>query len=52
MGPRESVLDRGPEQPCKGAIFRGNDMPGDTVVSCAKTVEQIMMPFGLWAWVG
>jgi len=36
----------------KGAIFRGKDMPDDTVVSCAKRAEQIDMPFGLWIRVG
>ena len=27
-------------------------MPDNTAVRCAKTAEQIKMPFGLWAWVG
>jgi len=44
--------------PCKGAIFRGKDMPGHaqhTAVSWAKISEPIEIPFGLcglWTRVG
>ena len=41
---------------CEGAILRGKDMPGHAqrhcAVGCAKLAEPIMMPFGLWSWVG
>ena len=51
MGPRNHVLDWGPNCPKHKGNFGGKDMPDDTVVSCAKMVESIEMPFGVWTWV-
>jgi len=48
VGPRKRVLDRGPDLPCKGPIFRGKDMPDDTAKICGKIAEMIQIPFGLW----
>jgi len=48
VGPRKRVLDRGPDPPCKGPIFRGKDMPDDIAKICGKMAETIEIPFGLW----
>jgi len=41
---------------CEGAMFSGKDVPGHarrhSIVSCAKTAEQIELLFGFWATVG
>jgi len=56
VGPRNHILDGGPDPPWEWAILRGEGRPivkyRDTEVSCAKTAEPIEMPFGLWAWMG
>jgi len=40
----------------KGQFLGGKGRPivkyRDTVVNCAKTAKLIVMPFGLWAWIG
>jgi len=50
MGPRNQELDKGPDPPCKGAIFRVAHCKvwGHFAMSCAKTAEHIDMSFGLW----
>jgi len=52
MGPRNHVLDGDPDPPWEGAIL-GKGAPivkyRDTAVTCAKTDEPIVMPFGLSA---
>ena len=52
MGPRNRVLDGGPDPPCEGAILRGKGRPVvkciDTAVSGAKTAEPIEMSFAMW----
>ena len=54
IGPKNHVLDGGPDPPWEGAIFgaRGPIVKGHSAVTCAKTAEPIEMPFGLWAWSG
>jgi len=57
VGPRNHVLHRGPDPPWEWAILRGKGAPhckvqGHSVVICAKAVEPIEMPFGLWAQMG
>jgi len=56
MGPKNHVLDGGPDCPKQGAIFRGKDMPKQArqhfAVSNAKMAEPIEMPFALWTRVG
>jgi len=46
----------GPDPPWEGAIFgkRGTHRKeqGHSAVTCAKTAEPIVMPFGLWAQTG
>jgi len=56
MGPRNHVLDAGPDPPWKGAIW-GKGSPtvkyrDFLTVSCAETAEPIDLPFGLWTRVG
>ena len=52
MGPRNHVLDGGPDPPYKGAILSGRQpiikLWGLSAVSCGKTVELSEMPFGMW----
>jgi len=38
--PREAYIRWGPDTPCEGAIFRGEDMRDDTVVSYAKRLNR------------
>jgi len=56
VDPRNHVLDRRPDPAWEGAVLRGKGMPRHarrhSDVSCAKTAEQIEMPFGLWSQVG
>ena len=57
VGPRNHVLDGGPDSPWEGAIFRGKWHPivkyrGHCAVPCVKTAALIEMPFGLWARMG
>ena len=52
VGPRNHVLDGGPDPPMGRATFEGEKGPPivkyrDTVVPCTKTAEAIKMPFGL-----
>jgi len=55
-GPKQARIRWGPDPPCEEAIIRGKDMPAHarrySAVSCAKMVEPIDMPFGLWTRVG
>jgi len=41
VGPGNHVLDGGPDDPCRGAVFTGKDMPGHarrhSTVSCATS---------------
>jgi len=60
VGPGNHVLDGAPDPPphWKGQFFweGENGRPivkyRDTTVICAKTAEQIGMPFGLWSRMG
>ena len=57
VGPRNHVLDGGPDLPCTRAILRGIGMTRCKVyepsaMSCAKTAELIEMPFGVWTQMG
>jgi len=56
VGPRNHVLDGGPDPPLEGTILadRGTHYKvwGLSAVSCAKTAEPINLPFGLWTRVG
>jgi len=55
VGPRNHVLDDGPDPHAKGS-FEGKWRPivkyRDSAVSCAKIAELIEMPFGVWTLVG
>jgi len=55
MGPRNHVLDGGPDPHGKGQ-FLGKGHPGKVqglfAVSCAKTAEPIDLRFRLWTRVG
>jgi len=50
VGPKNHVLNGGPERPMPKGIFMGKDMPGDAqrhcAVSSAKVADPIEMPFG------
>ena len=52
MGPWNHVLDGGPDPPWKGVVFRGKGMPSHARrhfdVSCAKLLNPMETPFGLW----
>jgi len=57
VGPRNRVLDGGPDPPMGRGNFEGRKghpivKYGDTAVICAKTAKPIEMPFGLWARMG
>jgi len=56
VGPRNHVLDGGPDPPWEGTILadRGTHCKvwGLSAVSCAKTAEPINLPFGLWTRMG
>ena len=57
MGPRNHVLDGGPDPPMgRGKFLEENERPivkyRDTTVVCAKTAKPIGMPFGLWDRMG
>jgi len=57
VGPRNHVLDGGPDAPMRRGNFEGEKGRPivnyrDTAVVCAKTAEPIEMPFGLWARMG
>jgi len=59
VGPRNHVLDGGPDIPWEGAILRGKAWKGrpivkyrDTADIYAKMAKLIKMPFGLWARMG
>ena len=51
VGPRNHVLDGGPDPPWEGAILRGKGRPivkyRDTLRSSAEMAELVEMPFGL-----
>ena len=53
---KEQCVFWGPDRPCEGAIFRGNEMSGharrDSAVCCTKMTEPIEVPFGLWTCMG
>jgi len=53
---RNHVLDGGSDRPWEVGNFEGKGMPRHlrrhSAVSCAKTVEPIEMPFGLWTGIG
>jgi len=50
VGPRDHALDGGSDPPWEGANFLGTmGVPLYSTVVCGKTVEQIEMPYGLWA---
>ena len=56
-GPRNHVLDGGPDPPVRRAILKGKGaahckVQGPSAVSCVKTAEPIKMPFGVWTRVG
>jgi len=52
-GPNEACIKWGPDRPCKRAIIRGKDMPGNVPqhsgMSCAKITEPIDLWFGMWS---
>jgi len=54
VGPRK-LYYIGPRSPWKGAIIRGNNMPGHarrhSAMSCTKMAELIDLQFGLWTLV-
>jgi len=56
LGPGNHVLNGVQIPPQKEAILRGRGhltvKYRESAVTCAKTAERIMMPFGLWAWTG
>jgi len=56
VGPRNHVLDGGPDPPMGRGNFEGERCPlvknRDTVVPCANTAEPIETPFGLLAQMG
>ena len=53
MGPRNHLLDDGPDPPWEGTIFGewGTHCKA-SAVRCAKMAELIDLPFRLWTWVG
>jgi len=52
VGPRNHVLDDGPDRPMQGPIFREMDILGHAQRHCAlsyaKMAVRNQMPFGLW----
>jgi len=58
VGPRNHLLDGGPDPPLQRGNFRGGRTihckvcGGHSVMSSALTAEPIEMPFGMWTWVG
>jgi len=57
VGPRNHVLDWGPDPPWEAAILQGKwashcKVQGHSAVPCANTAEPIEMSFGLWARMG
>jgi len=51
VGPRNHILDWGPDPQCKRAILRGKWWPIVKYSSLCCELYENEMPFGMWTWL-